>query len=476
MNQIKQVPFVPIMIAVGVGNFVAALSSTTVTIMLPVFMKEFTVDMVTVQWVITGYMLSSGMVAPLIGYLADKLSLRRTYLFAISGFTLMSLLVGLSSSIQGLLCFRILQGCFGGMVYPITMSLIYQMVEKEKQAFALSIWSVSGVLAPTFGPTVAGILTDLLSWQWVFFLNVPFALLAMIVVLRFVPFYCLEEMQEKTSFDWLGLITAVLGTYCLLFVFSNISRWGLGSSKTIGFLFFGTAATFLFVWHELHCKAPLLNLNVLRYSSFTWSLVILCSAQIVMNSSIVVMPLFLQDYLGYSTTASALILALGPLLIFLVVPFIGKYYHRLNGHYLLWGLMAIAAVAMWMHHQMNLTTSGMFVALAVMARDLGAGATSMPATNMGMADIPTKLINHASATSSWVRQCLVSLAIGLINTFLAVRSQVHLGQSGLITEQGQQLSYVAAMQELYLLMLVVVVVGFIAVKMLPVRQPETEGT
>lgn len=473
MEKIK-VPFIPIMIAVGIGNFVAALSSTTVTIMLPVFMKEFNTDMVTVQWVITGYMLSSGMVAPLIGYLADRLSLKRTYLFAIGGFTLMSLLIGLTDSIQGLLGFRILQGCFGGMIFPVTMSLVYQVVEKEKQAFALSIWSVSGVLAPTFGPTVAGILTDLFSWQWVFFLNIPFALLAAAVVVRFVPYYRqLEDGKDRAGFDWLGLCSAIAGTYCLLFVFSNISRWGLFSGQTIGLFLFGAVATGLFVWHELHCANPLLNLRVLRYRSFACSLVILCSAQVLMNSSIVVMPIYLQDLLGYSTTAAALILAVGPLLIFLIVPFIGKYYHRLNAHYLLYGMMAIAGGAMWMHHQMNLSTAGLYVLLAIVVRDLGAGATSMPATNMGMVDIPEQLINHASAASSWVRQCVVSLAIGLINTFLALRTQFYLEQGAPGVQGIYSESYVSAMQELYLVMFLVVAVGLAAVWLLP-QQPAEE--
>ncbi len=136
------VSFWPIIIAIGMGNFVAALSSTTVTIMLPVFMKDFLTDIVTVQWVITGYMLASGMVAPLIGYLADRLSLKRTYLSALIGFMITSFILGFAHSITALIGLRILQGCFGGMIFPLTMSLIYQIIDQERQAFALSIWSV----------------------------------------------------------------------------------------------------------------------------------------------------------------------------------------------------------------------------------------------------------------------------------------------------------------------------------------------
>lgn len=466
MQQItsQKISFWPVMIAIGVGNFIAALSSTTVTIMLPVFMKEFSTDIVTVQWVITGYMLSSGIIAPLIGYLADRLSLKRTYLFAIFGFIITSLLAGLSQSISMLICFRILQGCFGGMIYPLTMSMVFQMISKEQQAFALSIWSVSGVLAPTFGPTVAGILCDLLNWQWVFFFNIPFALCAIVVAIRFIPYYTIQSAQ-KQPFDYLGLGSAVIGTYCLLYVFSNLSRWDIFSIQCVGLLTVGIIAIAVFIWHELHCPAPLLNLRVLKYSNFTWSVIILCIAQITMNASIVIMPIYLQDILGYSTTISAIILALGPLCIFFLVPIIGKLYDRINAKGLLYILILIGCVSMLIHRQLDLTTTAVFAAVAVLIRDLGVGAISMPVTNMGMQELPAEISSHASATSSWVRQCVVSLAIGLINTFLTIRTAYYTAQNAAITDSVLQYntSYTMAMQDLFTVVTAITLFGLFAV-------------
>lgn len=459
-----RVAFVPIMLAIGLGNFLAALSSTTVTIMLPVFMHEFSADIVTVQWVITGYMLSSGMVAPLIGYLADRLSLKRTYLFAVTGFIITCLVSGFAQSIEMLICFRILQGCFGGMIFPITMSLVFQVIDHERQAFALSIWSVSGVLAPTLGPTVAGILTDWLGWQWVFFFNIPVALVAIAVAVRYLPYYIIPQ-ETKAKFDYAGLFSAIVGTYCLLFVFSNLSRWDFFSAKCLGFLAIGLVATGYFIHHELSIEAPLLNLNVLRNANFAWSVVILCVAQIVMNTSIVVMPIYLQDVLGYSTTAAAIILALGPLCVFFFVPVIGKLYDRINAKYLLYVLMAVGGVAMLIHRQLDLTTTALFAAVAVLVRDMGVGSLSMPATNMGMQDLPASVSSHASATSSWVRQCVVSLAIGLINTFLTMRTSTYLAQNSSILDETLQynISYVMAMHDLFTVVLGAILFGLFAI-------------
>ena len=459
----EKISFWPVMIAIGVGNFVAALSSTTVTIMLPVFMREFSTDIITVQWVITGYMLSSGMVAPLIGYLADRLSLKRTYLFALTGFVLSSLLVGLAHSVTALICFRILQGCFGGMIFPLTMSLVFQIIEPSRQAFALSIWSVSGVLAPTFGPTVAGILTDLLNWQWVFFFNIPVACIAICIVIRYIPFYKIQTEQQH--FDFAGLFSAVVGTYCLLVVFSNLSQWDIFSAKCIGFLTVGIFFTVFFIYHELHCDAPLLNLNVLKHHNFFWSVLILCVAQIAMNASIVVMPIYLQNILGYSTTVSAIILALGPLCVFFFVPFIGKLYHRIHAKRLLYCLMIFGCCSMLVHRQLSLTSTALFAAIAVLIRDLGVGSLSMPATNMGMQGLPVELSSHASATSSWLRQCIVSLAIGLINTFLTFRTNFFCIKNASILDITLQYntSYVMAMHDLFLIIIGVIIFGLFAI-------------
>lgn len=463
-NKNRKVSFWPIMIAIGVGNLVVSLSSSTVTIMLPVFMQEFSTDIIMVQWVVTGYMLANGMVAPMIGYLADRLSLKRTYLLAMTGFTVTSFLLGVAQSIEVVILLRVLQGCFGGMVYPLTLSMVYQMIEKERQPFALSIWDVSGVLAPTFGPTVAGILTDLLSWHWVFFINVPVALIAIGVAIKFIPYYTTKPDQEET-FDLKGLFSAIIATYCLLFAFSNISVWGLLSTKTLVFVTIGTAVMIYFIYHELHCTYPLLNLRVLKYSNFTWSVVILGISQITMNVSILVMPIYLQDILGYSTTVSAIALALGPICIFFFVPILGKLYDRINAKRLLYVLFLVGASSMLLHSQLGLGGTALLVAIAVLIRDMGVGSLSMPAINMGMQGMPVEVSSHASATSSWIRQCVVALVIGLVNTFLMMRTQFYMNVNGTIADAQLQYntSYVSAMHDLFLIVTAVTLFGLFAV-------------
>ena len=388
------------------------------------------------------------------------------------GFTVTSFLVGVAQSIEMMILLRILQGCFGGMIYPLTMSLVYQVIDKERQAFAMSIWSVSGVLAPTFGPTVAGLLTDLLSWHWVFFINVPVALIAIVVALKFIPYYTTKPNADET-FDVKGLISAAIGTYCLLFAFSNISAWGLLSAKTLIVMAVGVVVTAYFVHHELTCAYPLLNLKVLKYHNFTWSVIILCLAHITMNASILVMSIYLQDILGYRTTVSAIALALGPMCVFFFVPVIGKLYDKINAKLLLYVLFLVGAASMVFHSSLGLGGTALMVAIAVLIRDMGVGAMSMPATNMGMQDIPVEVSSHASATNSWIRQCVVALAIGLINTFITMRTQFYMIANATIVDAQLQYntSYVMAMHDLFLLVVGVTIFGLFAVSRMKYKKP-----
>lgn len=465
LEKIQTVSFWPVLIAIAIGNFSAVLCSTTVTIALPVFMEVFDSSIITVQWTMTGYLLAEGIVAPLIGFLADRLSLKRTYLMAMWGFLLTVSLCGFAWNVESLIVFRILQGCFGGMIMPLTMSMIYQVIPSERQAFALSIWSVSGGLAPALGPTVAGIVTDALGWQWVFFMNVPFVLIAILVANHYIPYYKLSANdQSGQKFDYVGLASGMIGTYCLLFIFSKFSEWGL-SGKSLAMLAVGLISIGIFIYNEFKLESPLLYLKVLQYPTFAWSMVIIVATSACMNMSIVVLPIYLQDIMNYSTTMSALLMLPGPLLVFFVVPLLGKFYDRIGPKVMLTALISIGFIAMFMLRQLTLTTTALFIIIAVIARDMGFASITMPATNVGMTVIPTEYTNHAAAVSSWIRQCVISLWIGVINTFLALRTQHYLAMAdgdGMLYNE----SYVHAIKDMSGIGFVLVALALFAVSRL----------
>ncbi|EOO99147.1 hypothetical protein II1_05443 [Bacillus cereus MC118] len=148
--------FLPIIIAIFFGSFLSILNMSTINVAIPEIMRYFQTDLGSVQWTLTGFILATGIIAPITGYLGDRYSYKYLYFFSLLGFTLFSALCAFAWNISSLIGFRILQGVFCGLIMPTTMAIIYQVIAKEKQALAMSIWSISATLAPALGPTLSG--------------------------------------------------------------------------------------------------------------------------------------------------------------------------------------------------------------------------------------------------------------------------------------------------------------------------------
>lgn len=449
---------------IAVTNFAAMMNTTAVTILLPVFMREFHADIIMTQWVVTAYMLTTCIVAPVVGYLSDRISLRRTFLFSVSGFCLLTLLLGFTNDIYMFIVLRALQGIFGGMLMPLTQSMIYQLFPRHQQAQAVSIWATTNLLAPTLSPSLAGIISDLLSWRWIFFIEVPMLVLVLLMAVRLVP---AEEAKRdgQQPFDFAGLLLSLSGSLCLLLAFSNITVWGLLSARVLTLSAVGLAALTAFFWIESRKEAPLLYVRVFTYEGFFSSVVLICVGAILINAANNILPVFLQNVKGLTTTQTALTLLPAPLCIMILMPLMGKYYNKLGPQKLLYGIMTCGLLACILLAQIQATTSIVFIIFAVILRDIGAGTVNMPATNMGMQAVPVEYATHAAAVTSWLRQYIASLTIGLANTFQTARTKHYMTTeySGMEETMQYHLSYSHAMSDLFYLLMGCFVIGVIAV-------------
>lgn len=444
-------------------NFVAMVNTTAVSILLPVFMKQFGVDMILTQWVVTAYILASCTVAPVVGFISDKLGIKRTFLLAVIGFMSFTLLLGCANTIYMVIGLRVLQGLFGGMLMPLTQSMIYQFFPARQQAQAISIWATTNLIAPTIAPSLAGIVSDLLSWRWIFLLEVPLLLIVVIAAIRLIPQQPARD-QQTHSFDFAGLGLSVFGSVALLMAFSNITVWGLCSAPVIALTAAGLCALVIFFWLENRKEHPLLHVKVFGYEGFLSSVVLLCVGSILINASNNIFPVFLQNVQGFSTTQSAFIMLPGPLFIMFLVPLMGKYYDRIGPQRMLYGIMTFGILACIALGHIHMETAIPFIIFSLILRDIGAGTLNMPATNMGMQAVPVAYATHAAAVTSWARQCVISLTVGLANTFQAART-AHYEQ--LLPIQEAELryaqSYTAAMDDLFHVMIFFFILGFAAV-------------
>ena len=459
-EQRMNVPMIPTIALIAVTNFAAMMNTTSVTILLPVFMREFNADIILTQWIVTAYMLATCLIAPVVGYISDRISLKRAFMVALIGFTMSNVLLGLSSSIYMVIVMRVLQGIFGGMLMPITQSMIYQYFPRSQQAKVVSIWATTNLLAPTLAPSIAGAISDAFNWRMIFFVTVPIMAAIVVVAAKLLPNRPEDEKVEQHKFDYSGLILSIVGSLSLLIAFSNITVWGLTSLPVISLTVLGLVVLGIFFYTESKKAFPMLQVKVFKYEGFLSAAIILCIGSIFINASQIVIPIFLQDIRGFTTTQTALFLLPAPLSVMFVVPLLGKYYDRIGPQKMLTGILCVGIVGCLINSMIGLESSILFIIFALIMRDMGGATANMPATNLAMQAIPVEYTTHAAAITSWVRQCVVSLAIGLINTFHTARTEFYLNATN---NADYNVCYVDAMSDLFRILILCYIVGLVAV-------------
>ncbi|MCZ8519218.1 MULTISPECIES: MDR family MFS transporter [Paenibacillus] len=456
----KSIAFWPVMIGIFFGSFLAILGVSTINVAIPVLMEDFDTGLDMVQWTLTGFMLATGIIAPITGYLGDRFSTKRLYVLALVGFTLMSGLCAAAWNIESLIAFRILQGVFSGMVMPTTMTIIYQVIPKDRQPFAISMWSLSAMLAPALGPTIAGWLIQLFDWHSLFLMNLPFGLIAVYVAMRNIPYY---RMAQPKTFDLSGFVTVVLSSASLLVAFSNAHAWGWTSWQTLSLIGIGLLSLVLFVRRENRVAEPLLNLKVLQYPRFTYTLILSCIITVSLYSGTYLTPVFLQNIQHVSALDTGLILLPASLAMAIFMPITGKLYTKIGPMPLvITGILLMAVGTLAMAH-LSVGVSHTYIILWMTVRNIGIALSTMPASNAGMEVIPRELSGHASSVNNWIRQGLGSFSIGLFTSMLASRVNVHsadLAQSGAVAQTaiGPE-AFTMSVNDVYWVATIVVLIG-----------------
>ncbi|WP_442950447.1 MDR family MFS transporter [Paenibacillus sp. DMB20] len=415
----NQSSFWLIMAAIFSGNFLAVLSITTINVTFPVVMDTFGANLSTVQWLMAGYLLATGIVAPIVGYMGDQLSYKRLFVMSLIGFVLFSALCASAWSIQSLIAFRIVQGIFGGMIIPITMTIIYQVFDRDRQAYAMGLWSLASMLAPVIGPTLGGWMVQYFGWKSIFMLNIPIGLFSIWIVAKFIPYY---KLSEKKSFDVLGFLSVVISSSLLLLTFSHGSEWGWGSPKTIFLIVIGILLLAFFIGWELKTSSPLLHLKVFRFPRFRYSLILNCIVTVSMYAGTLLVPLYLQTVLKLSPMETGLIMLPGALVMAAAAPVIGRFYHVIGPFRLVIAgiLVIVGATAAFSH--ITVKTSVYTIAVLQLIRCLGIALCNMPLTNAAMSAVSSEYSGHASSITNWARQGLASLSIGIFSALIVLRT------------------------------------------------------
>lgn len=412
-------------IAIIVGMFMVSLDSSVLNVAIPGIVKYFGSNLSTIQWTITGYALALAAVIPLAGWMTDRFGTKRIFIIVISLFTLGSALCSMATSPSQLILFRVIQGIGGGMVMPIGIATIFRIAPKDKLGSFMGLLGMPILLAPTLGPVVSGYILEYSSWHWIFRINIPIGIIAIIVTYLFLPEF---ERKDVPSLDIFGMILAPIAFAMLVYGVNEGSKSWTSTNTIVG-LVVGGIALIIFIYVELSQKEPLIELKVFGSLEFLSGIAVLSIFQITLFSVMILAPLYLQSVKGFTTLHTGFILLPQALSAGIMMPISGKLFDKIGAKPLAITGVSISAVVLFMLSKVSATTSVTYIVLCLVAMGLGSGLVMMPINSHMLQAAPKKLISRVTPLTGAFQQVIFSFAIAGMTGFLTSRITYHMANT-----------------------------------------------
>jgi EmrB/QacA subfamily drug resistance transporter len=414
---------------VVVGMFMAVLDTSIVNVAVPRIQTQFGASNDDVQWIVTAYTLSMGVVVPVSGWLGDRFGLRRIYNLALCLFVAGSVLCGIAWNLNSLVAFRILQAVGGGLLPAISMAMVYRIAPRERIGMAMGLYGLGIVFAPALGPTLGGWLVEYVDWRLIFYINVPIGILGLVGALLLLP-----RFAPGASFrlDAIGFAFVSSSLFALLLALSEGSNWGWSSYRVLGLLAFGALTMSIFVVIELSVEEPMLDLRIFRYWAFTNSTLLIGILMAGLMAGFFYVPLFIQEGQGLGAFSTGLILLPSALVTAVLMPISGRLYDKVGSRWPAAVGLLITAYGTYLMHNLTLDTSRTQVVLWMCIRSGGMGLAMMPIMTGAMAVVPSIKVGRASSVSNIVQRSSAALGLAVLTSVLT-------------SQQAQQLSGRAAL-------------------------------
>jgi len=414
---------------VMLATMMNAIDTSIVNVALPYMRGNLGASVEEITWVSTGFILSNVIIMPIVALLSARFGRRQFYLFSVLIFTVASMLCGLAGSLHSLVFYRVLQGIGGGAITPLSQAILRENFKPEEQGTAMGIFGLGVILGPAFGPTLGGWLTDHYSWPWIFYINIPLGILNLFMVMRYIedPPYL---VREKGKIDWPGLGFMIIGLGALQLMLEKGQEKDWFSSRLIIWLSItSVVGLILFVWRELSTEKPAVDLRLLKNFSFASGTVIGGALGMGLYASLFLLPMFLQQLLGYPAYDSGLIIMPRALAMAFAMPLGGRLYNRVGPKPLIITGLLISAVAFGQMAFLTTETTYRVLLLPQIFQGLGLGLAFVSVTTVTLSTVLKEQMTAATGLYNVVRQVCGSIGIALSATFLTrgyMSSRTHL--------------------------------------------------
>ena len=422
-----------------VGTFMVVLDSTIVNVSLPKIMSSFGVGLSTIEWVITAYMLAMAAMLPTSGWLADKFGYKRVYFWGLFLFTLGSLLCGLSNDEGTLIMSRVIQGLGAGTVQPLGMAIITREFPLKQRGLALGFWAIAAAASVSFGPLIGGYLVDNFSWQLIFDVNIPVGIIALIFTVIIQREFVNPNARK---FDYIGFISVIIFLPVLLYALSEGNAQTNSAGWTAPYILacfaISAIALAVFLTRELTTKYPLLDLRLLADRNFGMSNALMFVFSIGMFGSTFLLPLFLQNSLGYTALQSGAVFLPVGIIQGAFSPISGWFSDKISAKVPIIAGVGLLAFSFFLNSHLSFLTEHSYIMTSLYLRGLGLGLVFTPLSTLSLLTIPREKMAQASGIMNTVRQIGGSLGVALLSTLLTSRVNFHSQMYGNSIQSGSQ--------------------------------------
>lgn len=418
--------------AVVLPTFMEVLDSTIVSVALPNIAGNLSATNSEATWVSTSYLISNAVILPASAWFSSFFGRKRFFMASIAIFTAASFLCGIAPSLGFLVFMRVLQGLGGGALQPLSQAILMESFPPEKRGQAMAVWGLGVIVAPVLGPLLGGWLAYNYSWPWLFYINIPVGLAALWMVQNFIsdPEYLRNTKPGKIDAIGFGLLTLWLGTMQTVLDKGQDADW-FGAVWICWFTIISAVSLAAFVFWEFRTDAPIVDLRVLKNRNFVLGLVLVTVFGLLVYSPPTLLPLFLQNLLGYTSFQSGLAQYTRGIGSLLALPLIGILSSRIDNRiFIVIGTM-LTCVSALMLGNINLEVAKGSFNLANLVQGAGIAMTFVPLTTMTMGLLRNEEMGNATGVYNLMRNMGGSIGISVVTAMVARGAQVH--QAVLVT-------------------------------------------
>jgi DHA2 family multidrug resistance protein len=403
------------------ATLMQALDQTIANVALPYMQGSMSASSDEITWVLTSYITAAAIMTAPVGWFASRFGRKRFFIGCLVGFTITSMMCGAAQSLSQIVLFRILQGCFGAALVPLSQATMLDIYPPEKRGAAMAIWGVGVMIGPILGPTLGGYLTEIYNWRYVFYINLPFGIMATLGLLFFMP---RTRGQSSMRFGWIGFAVLSLGIGGLQLMLDRGEDQDWFTSREIIIeCVLGGLGVYLFVVHMFTAPRPFIRPDIFRDRNFSAGIAMMFAMGTVLVSTSALMAPWLQNLGGYPVATAGLVMAPRGIGTMAAMIFAGRYANRIDARLLMGIGIVMLCWSFWVMTGWTPDVTQGTVAVVIITQGAGLGLVFIPLQVVAFATLPVALRTDGASLFSLFRNIGAAIGISITSDVLAHNTQ-----------------------------------------------------